>query len=331
MRYVFGFVGLGKMGWGMASILYERIYSPSGLSLDDGVIRELVVYDIDREQVSGFIDKHPKAKSAAGLEQVGENSDIVWMMVPYHSVHEVFSTLLEHMGRGRIMIDGGNSDPRASIRHAQEARKRGIFFVDVGCSGGPYRVGKLSLMVGCEKELYQKLLPILRLFGEPFYVGSNGAGHLVKMLHNDLSYIVMAGISEVALWLMKLASQFLGSEVDVITALKAMNEGLAQSRLLQLTIEVLEEKLESINNVEPLVLGGDHAVWTLEMSGDFPLPLITLTLLLRELSRGQSYDARLEKLLRDIKCLEGGRDERFSIQALLRNKFGGHPIIAKSR
>ena len=324
-----GFIGLGKMGWRMADLVYRKIQASGEISLSDTVIKKLVVYDSRRENTSRFSALHPETVAAEDLKQVGEMSDIVWIMIPNEAVKEVVLTLAEHMKRNGTIIDGGNSDPRNSIQLARDLEKRGLFFIDVGCSGGPYKVGDLSLMVGGEERIYHKILPLLKIFGKPVYVGPSGMGHIVKMVHNDLEYILMAGIAEIFSWLMNIAPKLIGGEIDVIRALKAINNGLAQSKLLELTIEVLEEKGDIINDVKPYVSGGGQASWTLEMSNEFPMPFTALALLQRKLSREENYKELLEKIGKYVEMLEKRKDERFPIQALLRNRFGGHAILLK--
>jgi len=326
--YTMGFIGLGKMGWRMAELIEARIRSSGGIQLGDGVIRRLIVYDIREDLIFKFTEEHLGSEGIKDLNVVGKRANLVWIMIPHEEVSRVATTLAENMKEG-IIIDGGNSDPRISIRLAEKLKSRGIDFVDVGCSGGPYKVGELSLMVGGDKRVYERILPLLKVFGEPFYVGPNGMGHLVKVANNDLEYILMAGIGEVIAWLRRASADLVGKEVDVVTALKAINSGLVESRLLGLAIEILEEDPELVERVKPYVPGGTLAAWTLEISKDFPIPFITLALLQRILSREEDYSVRLRRLLRDIKRLSQRKDERFSIQALIRNKFGGHEFFFK--
>ena len=322
-----GIIGLGKMGWPIAENIYHFLQN-NKFRINNEVLDSIIVYDIDNSIVNKFIEHHPGSVAAKNLEELGGESYLVWLMIPSSEVYDTLinSGLLRGMKKG-IIIDGGNSDPRVSLELSKLLRKRNIRFMDIGCSGGPERAKKaeLTLMVGGSKEDYEKIKPILKALGKPYYVGPTGMGHLVKMLHNVLEYIIMGGIGEIYMLLRFLSQKLISKEIDVVRAMKAINDGLAGSKLLKLAIEILELN-SSIEKIAPYVAGGKQAEWTIDMAREIPTIFTDLALLQRKISRDEDYSDELNKLIRDIEKLKEKPLGMFEIQALLREKFGGHEV-----
>jgi 6-phosphogluconate dehydrogenase len=126
---------------------------------------------------------------------------IVWIMIPAGKpVDETLSKLLPCLKKDDIVIDGGNSYYRDSIRRHQQLKKKGIHFLDVGVSGGIQgaRHGA-CMMVGGEKKVFrhvEELFKDLCVENGYAYVGKNGAGHLVKAVHNGIEYGMMGALGE---------------------------------------------------------------------------------------------------------------------------------------
>jgi len=327
-----GFIGLGRMGWPMAHHIYENVQNRK-IFLGSEIVDTMIVYDVDKNVQKAFAEKHPKCIVAENLRELSRKASTIWLMIPSKYVYETVTREISPFMSKGFIIDGGNSDPRVSIKLYNSLKERNIKFIDVGCSGGPpkAREADLALMVGGDLQDYRMIESLLKILGNPIYVGPSGCGHLVKMLHNVLEYIIMGGIGEIYALLNILPQKLMRKNINIKNALKAMNSGLAGSRLLQLTIEILESNID-ISKVVPYVSGGTQAVWTLEMAKDIPTIFTDLALLQRKVSRNEDYSKELDKLMRDIEKLETLRenpDGRFEIQSLLRGKFGGHKVYYK--
>jgi 6-phosphogluconate dehydrogenase len=123
------------------------------------------------------------------------------MVPPSGAVDVVLRDLLDHgIGHGDLIVDGGNSDFRDTIRRSAMLRDRGIHFLDVGTSGGPRGAEEgFSFTVGGDTSAYQCLEPYLAAMAAPggyAHVGPSGSGHFVKMVHNAIEYGMMAAIGE---------------------------------------------------------------------------------------------------------------------------------------
>ncbi len=184
-----GILGLGRMGYNLTLNL-----------MDNG--HEVVVYNRSKEKVED-IEKNGAIGSYSlkeFSEKLGKNK-VVWLMVPSgDALEEVMKNMLPYMKEGDIMIDGGNSYFKDSVKHAQLLNKKGIMFLDVGTSGGieGARNGA-CFMVGGDKKAYEKTeilfkdLSVEKGYG---YFGKAGAGHFVKMIHNGIEYGMMQAIGE---------------------------------------------------------------------------------------------------------------------------------------
>lgn len=183
-----GIVGLGKMGAGIAKQLVSKGWRVIGFNRTSDVTKKL-----ESEGLAGayslqdFIAKLAKPRT-------------VWLMLPYQAIDVFLKTLTPLLDKGDTVIDGGNSPFKDSVRREKELGKIGINFLDVGVSGGPEgaRYGA-CLMVGGNKELYDKYEPLfkdLSVKNGYGYMGSSGAGHFVKMVHNGIEYGMMQSIGE---------------------------------------------------------------------------------------------------------------------------------------
>jgi 6-phosphogluconate dehydrogenase len=202
-----GMVGIGRMGGGIVRRL-----------LRDG--HECVVYDVRRENVAALADEG--ALGAASLaDLVGKLSPprAVWVMVPAGRITEsTIKQVGDLLEPGDVLIDGGNSYYRDDLAHARWLGERGVDFLDVGTSGGVWGLERgYCLMIGGPEEPFRRLEPIFRTLapgveaalrtpgreGLPapeehgyLHCGPNGAGHLVKMVHNGIEYGLMAAYAE---------------------------------------------------------------------------------------------------------------------------------------
>jgi 6-phosphogluconate dehydrogenase len=201
-----GMVGLGRMG----ANLVRRL-------MRDG--HECVVYDVNADAVASL-----EGEGATGADSVDDfvaklqPPRAAWVMVPAAITGRTVEELAEHMERGDIVIDGGNSYYRDDLARAESLGTRGIHYVDVGTSGGVFGLDRgFCLMIGGEREVVEHLDPIFRTIapgveaaartpgrgGDPspaeqgyLHCGPHGAGHFVKMVHNGIEYGLMAAYAE---------------------------------------------------------------------------------------------------------------------------------------
>ena len=182
-------IGLGRMGGNMVQRL-----------LQDG--HELVVFDRSADVVRSTSPSVPRRRriSPTFCRQL-RPPRVAWVMVPAgDAVEGTIDQLLPGLSKGDIIIDGGNSNYRDSMRRAARLRERGIEFVDAGTSGGIWglTVG-YCLMIGASPEAFRHCEPIFRTLAPQdgyAHVGAPGAGHYVKMIHNGIEYGMLQAYAE---------------------------------------------------------------------------------------------------------------------------------------
>ncbi len=297
-----GFVGFGRMGGNMVTRLVQRG-------------QEIAVF-ARRPEVRAEVKAAGVIPAASLEELVGQLRPprVVWVMVPAGDPTEQNVTaLLALLARGDIIIDGGNSFYKDSIRRAGMAGARGIHFIDAGTSGGIWglKIG-YCLMVGGDPEPVRLVEPVFRDLapeGGYLHVGPNGAGHFVKMVHNGIEYGMLQAYGEGFAILH--ASQF-GLDLHAISAL--WNHGsVVRSWLLELA-ELAFAEDPAMSRLRGYVEDSGEGRWTVAeaLERNVPAPVITLSLLQRLRSREQE-------------------DFGDKVIAALRNQFGGHPVKTTAR
>jgi len=178
-----GFIGLGVMG------------GPMALNVLKGG-HPLTVFDVNPAAVAKLTKAG--AKSAASPREVGAASDVVVTMLPEPKhVEEVVlgkNGVAEGLPKGGVIIDMSTIDPRTSQRVGAELKKRGLHMVDspVGKTSEHAETGTLTLMVGGEPEIIEKVKPVLdRMGNETYYCGGPGMGHAMKTTNNLLATAIM--------------------------------------------------------------------------------------------------------------------------------------------
>jgi 6-phosphogluconate dehydrogenase len=299
-----GFVGLGKMGGNMA--LRLAIGTPDK-TVGGG------------HQIVGYAkDPNPDLAGANGIEIVGVLSEmvnrlpsprVVWVMVPAGNATEsVISDLADLLKEGDIIIDGGNSYYKDSVRRAEILAKRGLRFLDVGTSGGIWgRAEGYCMMVGGQPDTVEVCKPILDTLAPVkgwAHMGKSGAGHFVKMVHNGIEYGMMQAYGEGFEVLYK--SDF---NLDLEKIATVWNRGsVVRSWLLELAERALSKEPD-LKSIAPFVSDSGEGRWTMQaaIEEDVPVPVLAASLFARFASRDPYNFAA-----------------RFS--AALRNQFGGHEI-----
>jgi 6-phosphogluconate dehydrogenase len=212
---------------------------------------------------------------------------------------------------GDIAIDGGNSNYKDSVRHAEMLEPKGIHFVDCGTSGGIWGLQEgYSLMIGGKPEIVEKLRPIFETLAPAAdkgwgHVGPHGAGHFVKMVHNGIEYGMMQAFAE-GFSIMTAKEEF---SLDLAQISHLWQHGsVVRSWLLDLAARALDED-GRLAGIKPWVADSGEGRWTVfeSIDLDVPAPVITLALQMRFVSRDEeNFSARM--------------------LAALRNQFGGHAI-----
>ena len=296
-----GFVGLGKMGGKMVARLMKGGH-------------EIVAFDPVAEALKGAEKKG--ATPANSLQRLVEKLDApraIWIMVPSGDpTEETITSLSPLLTEGDIVIDGGNSLYKDSMRRARSLNTQGISLLDAGTSGGIWglKIG-YCLMVGGEEAPFRKLEPIFNtLAPEEGYahVGPSGAGHFVKMVHNGIEYALLQGYAE-GFEILKARNEF---NLDLEKIAHLWNQGsVIRSWLLELAADAFR-KDPTLDGIRGYVEDSGEGRWTVAeaIENDVPAPLITLSLLERFRSRQQdSFSAK--------------------VIAALRNEFGGHGVKKK--
>ena len=293
-----GFIGLGRMGLNMATLLVEKGYRVVG---------------------SDPSEEARAAARAIGVEVMSDYSEmttalssekVVWVMVPSKYVDSVLQELIPHLNAGDTIIDGGNSFYRDSLRRHAELKEKNINFLDCGVSGGMSgaRHGA-SIMVGGKLGVFSTHEHIFKaLAAENGYarVGNEGAGHFVKMIHNGIEYGMMGAIAEGVTVLNAHEAEF---GIDLKEVFKPYeHESIIASKLVSwLRVAYEEGQIDLIKGEVPT---GETEFEMEHITTLGDVKVLEAALAQRKQTRAQ--ESYLGKLV-----------------AAMRNQFGGHKVITK--
>jgi 6-phosphogluconate dehydrogenase len=294
-----GMIGLGRMGANMTRRLVRGGH-------------RVVAFDLNAEAVAAI-----QAEGAVGIRDLTQIRDYltppraVWVMVPAGEATEsTVERLAETLEAGDMVIDGGNSWYRDSVRRASRVTTAGLRFVDVGVSGGVWGLENgYSLMVGGAAEDVARLRPVLetlapgrdRGWGR---VGEVGAGHFAKMVHNGIEYGLMQAYAE-GFEILRASSY----APDLKQLCDIWGEGsVVRSWLLELAGRAFAKDPE-LAGLEGRVPDSGEGRWTLAESVDLDVPAPVLYAALMTRFRSRQVDSFQGKVL-----------------AALRREFGGHAV-----
>ena len=294
-----GIIGLGKMGYNLMLNIMEHQH-------------KAVVFDVNAEAVEkAAADGAQGAESIAQLVKKLNTPRVIWMMVPAGELTEsVIEEVSQSLEAGDILIDGGNSNYKDTIRRAKQLLEQGVHFLDVGTSGGTSgaRDGACT-MIGGDKEAFasvEQLFHDICVENGYLHAGESGSGHFLKMVHNGVEYGMMQSIAEGFELLEKSAYDF-----DFEKVARVWNNGsVIRSWLMELT-ENAFAKDARLEGLKGIMHSSGEGKWTLETALDLQTatPVIALSLLMR------------------YRSLE---ENTFSgkVVAALRNEFGGHSVVS---
>ncbi|MEO5601284.1 MAG: phosphogluconate dehydrogenase (NAD(+)-dependent, decarboxylating) [Cyclobacteriaceae bacterium] len=295
-----GLIGLGKMGFNLGlNMLYHK-HDVSAFDLNQGALEAIAQKGV---------------KTSSSIEQLLSSlkgKKVVWLMIPAGDpVDLTIATLTPLLKAGDIIIDGGNSNYKDSIRRSKQLQEKAIDFLDCGTSGGMEgALHGVCAMIGGKKEAFNYCEGFFKDISVPsgyLYCGASGSGHFVKMIHNGIEYGMMQSIAEGFEVLHK--SEF---DLNLKSVAGVWNHGsVVRSWLMELTENALSKdpKLEMIKGI---MHSSGEGKWTLEtaLEKQIATPVIALSLMMRYRSL---------------------QDDTFSgkIIAALRNEFGGHAVEKK--
>ena len=299
-----GVVGMAVMGKNLALNIESRGYSVALFNRTAAKTEEVVKEHPDKKfkatyTIEDFVAAIEKPRRILLMVKAGAPTDAT------------IKELLPHLDKGDILIDGGNTFFKDTIRRNEELANSGINFIGTGVSGGEEGALKgPSIMPGGQKEAYDLVAPILEQIsakaedGAPCvtYIGPNGAGHYVKMVHNGIEYGDMQLIAE-SYDLMK---NVLGLSVaEMADIFKEWNEGELDSYLIEITADILTRK-DDLGTGKPIVdvildAAGNKGTgkWTSQSALDLgvPLPLITESVFARYISAYKEERVTASKVL----------------------------------
>lgn len=291
-----GLIGLGRMGHAIAYRLLKHGHD---------------VWGFDRDEKNSKLAAANEVKTVASLQDITKNVNVFWLMVPAGEiVDSVINDLLPHLKQGDIIIDGGNSNFKDSVRRYQNLISQKINYVDCGTSGGLH--GKdfgFSLMIGGDKKIFERLEPIFKSIAAPqgyAYMGPSGAGHYVKMIHNGIEYALLQSYAE-GFHLLKDGKY---KDLDLEKISDVWNHGsIIRSWILELAHNIFE-KDQNLLDVSGKIGENKTGRWMLEEAREqsVPVDLIERSLEIRANSR------------------QDGGNYATKVVAMLRNQFGGHSI-----
>lgn len=293
-------IGLGKMGLNMATRLVRGGHRVVGFARTAATVDEAV--KLGAEGAHSLDEAVGKLKAPR----------VIWVMVPAGQVtDETIEKLSGLLEKGDLVVDGGNSNYKDSIRHAALLEAKGIDFLDCGTSGGVWGLSEgYSLMIGGRPEVAEKMRPVFKTLAPAAdkgwgRVGPHGAGHFVKMVHNGIEYGMMQSFAE-GFSLLKAKKDF-GLDLAQVSHIWQAGS-VVRSWLLDLAANALEADA-ALDAIKPWVADSGEGRWTVfeSIDLDVPAPVITLALQMRFASRDEeNFSARM--------------------LAALRNQFGGHAL-----
>ena len=297
----FGFVGLGRMGFNMVTRAQSQTNN-----------LRIVVWNRDPKKMNPIVQ-------AGGVDatdwkdmitKLSNTPRVIWLMLPSGEVTEnAFRFFLDNLDKGDVIIDGSNSNFHHTKKRHFEAERAGLKMLDVGVSGGIIaKDSGYPMMVGGDLETYHYCEPIFKAIGIEGgvdLVGTGGAGHYVKMIHNSIEYGMMQAIAE-GFDLLNSGSM---KDLDLLKIAKIWNHGTIVSSFLMKMVESALTKDEKLKYLKPYVDDSGEGRWGAIEALECNVPFTV-----------NSYALNARYASRD--------SDSFAMKsvAAMRNEFGGHAI-----
>ncbi|UCG77829.1 MAG: decarboxylating 6-phosphogluconate dehydrogenase [Nitrospirota bacterium] len=296
-------IGLGKMGMNMAKrLLRNKI--------------EVVAFNRTSRKTEQI--EQEGAIGAYSLEEVINKTGsprIIWLMLPAgKAVDEYIERLADMMSDGDIIIDGGNSFYKDSVRRHDFLYSKGIRFIDAGISGGVWGLeAGYCTMVGGDIKTYKYLEPVFRALAPKhgyMYCGATGAGHYTKMVHNGIEYAMMQSYAE---GFEILKSSPYRESLNFADLSRLWNQGsVIRSWLLELLERAFADD-DDLSDIEGYVEDSGEGRWTVQEAIDLDVPAEVILMSLFKRFRSRQSAPYSDKVI-----------------AALRNQFGGHSVKKRS-
>jgi len=295
-----GLIGLGKMGGNMAERLRLGGHQVVGFDFNADAVKKLTE--------SGNVG----VSTLEELVKKLEGRRAIWIMVPQGApVDETIAKLEPLLNKGDILIDGGNSYYKDTMRRHKEVTAMGFEFLDVGTSGGVWGLkAGYSMMIGGKEETVEYLRPLFETLAPDKdkgwgYVGPGGSGHFVKMVHNGIEYGLMQAYAE-GFTVLEKKEEF---NLDLPQIAQIWRYGsVVRSWLLDLTADALAGN-PTLDGLQAYVVDSGEGRWTVFEAIDLNVSAPVIT----------------ESVIRRIRSRE---ENNFTdrMLAIMRNEFGGHDV-----
>ena len=289
-----GLIGLGNMGQALATRWLNAGF-------------EVVGFD----PYASVTIEHQHFKRVPSLEEVANSVSCIWLMVPAgDAVTQTVQKLAALCAPGTVIIDGGNSFFKDSVKHADFLRTQQISFLDCGVSGGLFGKERgYALMIGGDKKVFEQheaLFKALAARDGYAYVGASGAGHYVKMVHNGIEYALLQAYAQ-GFHLLKEGRY---KDLDLAKISDVWHHGaIIDSFILELLHDIFKHD-QAFTTISGKVAQTGMGLWTVREAHECKIPIT----LVEEAVK-----------IRDASQKTGG-DYSTKLVALLRKKFGGHAI-----
>lgn len=292
-----GLIGLGKMGANLAINLKKNGFDVKAYDINSATYREL--------NAKGIVTGNSIEEMIGSMNE----KKIIWMMVPAgNAVDDTIQMLMRILMPGDIIIDGGNSNYKDSIRRASFLSEVEIEYLDCGTSGGVSgALEGVCAMVGGAEKTFRFVEPVFKAIavnGGYHHCGPAGAGHFAKMVHNGIEYGMMQSIAEG--FEMMQQSEF---NYDHEAIARLWNNGsVIRGWLMELTAKAFSKDI-NLEKIKGIVHSSGEGKWMVEAALEKGVctPVIALSLLMRY--RSQQQDTFAGKVV-----------------AALRHEFGGHAV-----
>lgn len=295
-----GLVGLGKMGFNLARNIKGRGHEVVAYDINEGALKSIGEYGIKT------------VRSLTELSESVKTKRVIWLMIPAGElVDKTLNEIKQYLSVGDIVIDGGNSNYKDSIRRSKDLQSLQIDYLDCGTSGGMEgALHGVCAMIGGNRFAFNHCEPMFKDISVEkgyLYCGPSGSGHFVKMIHNGIEYGMMQSIAE-GFEVMQ-QSEF---KLDLEKVAGVWNHGsVVRSWLMELTENALR-KDPGLDSIKGVMHSSGEGKWTLEtaLEKQIATPVIALSLIMRY--RSLQTDTFSGKVV-----------------AALRNEFGGHAVEKK--